>query len=296
MSRHRRVHCATCHDTGTFTRQAELITCTCVAGLEVNLGDIPALTADLETSLARQTATGDRVGARSSEKLLPFDGRAGDTLNAMHRMLAGWVNELATTSPHAGPRCRSACRHESCAQIARDHLPTADIPAMAQWLLRLFPRLVTYPAVEELTADVHRHVTDARHVIDIRADRWYAGPCRTPGCTELDSHGKARPTDMYAAVDAKQVHCRLCHAVYDVAEQRTWLLEQAEDRLATATDCARALTSLGQPVTPERVWKWKERGRLVPHGQDAQERPLFRVGDVIDLLTADRSKDARRAG
>ena len=298
MSRHKHLgsRCPTCHDTGTYTRRDELHTCTCTAGLEINLGDIPALTADLEITLARQTATSDRVGSRSSERLLPYDGRAGDTLTALHRMLAGWINELATTSPHQGPHCQRTCRHESCAQINRDHLPAPTIPAMSAWLLRLFPRLVTYPAIHELTSDVHEHVTAARRVIDIRAERWYAGPCRTPGCVDPDTPGKPRPTDMYAAVDAKQVHCPRCHTAYDVNEQRSWLLAAAEDRLATATDCARALTSLGQPVTPDRIWKWKERGRLIQHGQDAHERPMFRIGDVIDRLAADRDREARRAG
>ena len=38
------------------------------------------------------------------------------------------------------------------------------------------------------------------------------------------------------------------------------------------------------PVTPELVRKWKYRGRLVSRGHDTPGSPLYRVGDVVDLL------------
>lgn len=265
--------CPICRGTGTLSHDGELTACTCPAGLQVNLGDLAALTADLEVQLARQNTLGDRVGSRSTDTPLPFDGTAGRVLAALRKMLAGWVNELLATG---------------------DPAPRNTVPSLAAWLLRQFPRLAHYPQVDELTADVARHVAAARKVIDRPADRVYLGPCKTPGCVELSTQRKPQPTSLYVDPDATTVTCWLCHAEYDVEDRRSELLAVAADRLASAAECARALTSLGEPVTPERIRQWASRGRLIPHGLDPDRHPLYRIGDVQGLLTeAERSREAR---
>lgn len=271
VTRHRR-RCPTCGNTGVMHRAGDLVACTCPAGLEVNLGDLAALDHDLELQVARQNITGDRVGSRGTETPLPFDGTAARIRRGLQRMLAGWVSELASS---------------------REVLPSATIPALAAWLLRQFPQLATYPAVDELTADVAKHVAKARHVIDRPEDRVYLGPCKTAGCVELGSDRKPRPTSLYALPDETTVSCWQCRVDYDVEERRSELLAAAADRLASATECARALTSLGEPCTPERIRKWAERGRLVPHGLDPEKHPLYRIADVQELLV---SAQIRRTG
>jgi len=71
---------------------------------------------------------------------------------------------------------------------------------------------------------------------------------------------------------------------YDMDGRREWLLEAAEDRLERAAHIAQAVTDLGSPISADRIRKWAERGRLVPHATDGRGRPLYRVGDVTELL------------
>jgi hypothetical protein len=54
-------------------------------------------------------------------------------------------------------------------------------------------------------------------------------------------------------------------------------------------------------VNVKTIRTWVTRGHLVPHGHDADGRPLLNVGDVLDLAAADaarretdRAKRARR--
>jgi hypothetical protein len=39
-------------------------------------------------------------------------------------------------------------------------------------------------------------------------------------------------------------------------------------------------------VTASQIRGWAFRGRLIAHGTDQDDRPLYRVGDVIDLLAS----------
>src|SRR5207253_6855693 len=50
----------------------------CTADLTQALAEMPALLDDLDLTLSRQTALGERHGGRSSEKALPYDVRASD--------------------------------------------------------------------------------------------------------------------------------------------------------------------------------------------------------------------------
>lgn len=265
----------TCPTHGQPLHNAELCP-GCIHHLEQALAEIPAIVDDLETTLTRQGATGQRDGGRSATKPLPFDLTASGLLHELHRLLAGWVNEV---------RCSS------------DRLPRdAGTATLARWLQTRLPRLAQYPAATELADDIHRVVERSKWVIDRRPDRWYAGPCLTAGCVEPDVHGRPRPTDLFVQPKAKRVLCRRCGASYDVAERRALLLAAAEDVLATATEIARAVTSLaGVTVRAARVWQWAHRGRLVAHSVDGQGHPLYRVGDVIELLAAEQRKEASRA-
>ncbi len=98
-------------------------------------------------------------------------------------------------------------------------------------------------------------------------------------------------TDLYAMPGDTQVTCPACGARYDVAERRAWLLDAAEDRLATTTEIARAITTLaGQDLTTERLRQWAARGRLTVRARTPDDRPLYRVGDVLSLLHADATR------
>jgi hypothetical protein len=92
------------------------------------------------------------------------------------------------------------------------------------------------------------------------------------------------------------VRCRDCRTVYDVAERREWLLHSAEDVLATAPVISRALTRMGSEVMPDRIRQWASVSgggrRLVRRGRDRSGVPLYRLGDVMDLLAAEARRQA----
>lgn len=124
----------------------------------------------------------------------------------------------------------------------------------------------------------------ARRAVDRPAELLYAGPC--------DQCGE----DLYAHPAAAYVECAACDLVYTVADRRAWLLRSAEDVLATTTEIARAISAYGQPLTGEAIRGYVHRGMLIPHGNRIVGRktvPLYRLGDVLDLLAARAAKEGK---
>lgn len=199
---------------------------------------------------------------------LPFDDTASRVLLATHNALVGWVRTIVTAS---------------------DRWPRNIDAAMCRWLLKRVPAIRVHDEGQDLLASVADMAEVAKRTIDLRPDLWFAGVCGAP---VPDGRCEER---LYAEMSAGTIECDACGAVHDVGERRADLLAAAEDQLETATHLARALTRLGEPVTPERIRKWRERGRLVEHGVDLDGHPTYRVGDVIDLLEQDRERAERRA-
>lgn len=238
----------------------------------------------------RRDLVASGTGLTAQVQPLPFDERAGATLAETRTALVGWVRVLHADRPPAGPAHRR-CRHPSCTSIRRQGWPADDLPAMTRWLLARVPAIRVHPAGAELADDVGGLVESARKAIDLMPDLWFAGVCsaQRPGfqpCTQW----------LYAEMTSGAMDCPRCGATHDVADRRRDLLAAADDQLETATHLAQALTRLGEPVTPERIRKWRERGRLAEHGCDTDGHPMYRVGDVIKLLDQDRERAERRAG
>ncbi len=173
------------------------------------------------------------------------------------------------------------------------------------------------PTVAAMTAYLRRHRTwfvgtlmgaeavtrfevlraDALRVVDRPPDLVYLGICSHPAKEgkpfEVRRHGRVVrynecPEDIYADADATVIDCPRCKTTHSVEHRRDVLLVALNDQLAAAADIARGLPALGLAVTAERIRQWKARGRLVDRGPDG--RPLYRVGDVIDLVLAERAR------
>jgi hypothetical protein len=245
----------------------------CLADLERALGSAGALAAELQVTFARQARLGSGAGRRSAERPLPYDGRASRLALRLRTELVGWARVLAEHAPEPlpGPVC-VACRHRSCRAIRKTRMPADTIGATAAWLLLHLDEIRQHEAAAEMVANITALTRSAERLIDRPADRVYSGPCDVCG------------DDLFGRLDAAEVACRGCGARYDVAARRQWLLAEAEDVLAGAALISRALTRLGSEVRVERVRQWASRGQLAAHGVDANGRPLYRVGDVIDLL------------
>lgn len=233
--------------------------------LERDLGDIPALAEQLDITVSRQTASGARNGARSTERPLAFNYGASEAMYALRNTLVGWVRDL---------------------DPAGADWPADTVPALAMWLLARMGRLRTHPAAEEVVGEVCAAVRECWRAIDRAAERMYAGQCGAAGpegeCVE----------PLYARPDRAAVDCRACGATHLIEERRAKILAELADRLLTAREIARLAAWSGEHPDTARTEKllsvWVARKRLAPHGVDLHGRPTYRFGEVRVMLGESR--------
>lgn len=256
------VNTCTC---GKPTGDSTYLCTDCKADVRNALGNTTELVEDLTLTMSKQRRFGSPIGgSRSAEQPLPFNLVAGNVLRDLHHELLAVVH---------------SCQRSHVPSYGYPHQPGGTSSSMARWLLWRLDGMAAQP----WAADTLRLVqVSARGVgvIDSPATRTFAGPCDDCG------------HDLYARAGKQHVTCHNCGLTYDLAARRRWLLGMVHDRLATATEVARALTSLELPVTAERIRQWKHRGRLAPLAHDPLDRPLYRVGDVVDLLVQQAERSA----
>ena len=243
---------------GAPTSEDAYLCSTCVDDIGRALTDVAELSDELDLSLSKQRRfVIEPSGSAGTVSPLPFDVGASRAIHELRAELVGLV--------------RVCVDHHVASRDYIDADPDDTLPSISRWLLWRVDGMAAQP----WAADVLRLVRIVEHctkVIDRPADRTFAGPC--------DACGQ----DLYVEPGRPDVICFDCGLAYDLAARRAWLLSVVNDRLATAIEIARALTSLSMPVNAERVRQWKHRGRLVERAHDRRGRPLFRVGDVVDLL------------
>ena len=59
--------------------------------------------------------------------------------------------------------------------------------------------------------------------------------------------------------------------------------DRARDRLANSVQLSGLLAALGVEVASSTIRGWCSTGKLVVRGRGQRNRPLYRVGDVLDL-------------
>lgn len=290
----------------------------CASRLEDDLGDVRALVAELDLTRARQDRSGDLGGIggpRASEPLL-YNSDASHDAAAVLNTLTTWVRHIAEergqSLPHAprpparpaGPLCPGIrCRHGSCgrmraiSQLAGRSLSPAA--AAARWLLAgghvewLRHRPEGPDALDEL-----RHaVSVMRWAVDRGQPRWYAGQCgaETIAVQVVAAVFGDPPrcqTELYARPGAKVIRCPDCGTAHQTEDRQQWLLDSAREVLAHAELIGRAATALGKPITPSRIRSYAARGRIAERGTDHAGRPLYQVGEVLDVYDDNRRRRA----
>jgi hypothetical protein len=129
----------------------------------------------------------------------------------------------------------------------------------------------------------------------------YLGPCgaRIETLSDETSVLVSRECDgdIYARVGALSGSCRTCGATASALERQAWLDGTVRTHAFRASEIAQAYR-----VNVNTIRSWAGRGLLVAHGHDGEGRPLFNVGEVLDLAAADaarrateQAKRARRA-
>ena len=219
----------------------------CAGALARDLAEIPALVADVEATLARQTGLAGRYGPRSACPPLAYDPRASAALGALKAVLVGWVRVLAEEDPGTA-------------------WPADTAAACAAWLGIRVGELRVHPAAGDIVGEISAAAGSCWRAIDRAPTLWFAGAC---ACTAA----------MYVRPEALAVTCRVCGACYPMAGRRRDLLESARDYRLTIPELGRALL-----IPAATLRSWHHRGRLAPHGEAAGVA-TYRIGDVLDLLT-----------
>lgn len=228
----------------------------CTTQLAHTLRTLPTLLTQLEITTSRQTRHGIDPGVRSrnAERPLPFPWAAADLLtDAIPNTLATWAADLAHTH-----------------QLAP---PAKEGPAeLAVWLHSQLTAIQRHPRAGELTDEVQSISDTTQAAIDNPPTMHYAGPCH---------HCAA---DLYGWPTATTTTCCQCHTPHDMTQRRAWLLQVIEDKLLYPEEIASAISAwLGTPISRDRIRKWVQRERLIPHTHDAEGRRMYRGGDAIDL-------------
>lgn len=248
--------CASC---GAHRSDNTHLCADCNTELATLLGDIRALVFELDITLSKQRRFEQQTSSsRTAEQALPYDISASNMLHELHAALSVIVE-----------RCIK--QHVRSVDY-RNSTPGKSSQSMSSWLLWRVDGIAAHPWAAETLHTLQRINDRALLVIDRPPERTFAGPC--------DECGR----DLYASAGRATVECRACGLTYDLTARREWLLHAVDDQLATATEIARALTSLDMPVTSERIWQWRHRERIEQRGTDRRQRPLYRVGDVVTLL------------
>jgi hypothetical protein len=239
----------------------------CLDNLSQIIGDMPSLLAELEVTATRQSVIGSGDGGRkSAETALPFNVNAAELLATARNTLTTWVRDAS----------ESGCTVPLVTML--------DERALSLYLIRALPWFRTRPEVTQLMDELAWLRSNVLQAIDRAAPLWFAGPCDECGA------------DLYCKPDAAEVKCETkdCDLIYDVSARRRWLLAVAEDSLATATVTARALTSLGEPVTPSMIRNLAARNQIYPHSVDRDGNPLYKIGEVISALWRRRTSPKRQ--
>jgi hypothetical protein len=178
-----------------------------------------------------------------------------------------------------GPLCRAGygCRHQSCAIIRGRRV---DHPAAraAQFLLTQLDWIRRHADAAAYVEELSAAAALLNRCVDRPPNAAYAGPC----WEELDD-GRC-DFELYAPEGAATVKCGGCGVTHDMDARRRWLRGEAQDALAIAATLAAGLSSLDMPVTSSAIRNLASRGRIAAHGHDPHGRPLYRVGDVVDVL------------
>lgn len=218
---------------------------------------------------------------------LPYSDHAQQLAWAAGNTLVTWARHVAESrgvplpvprGPGHGPVCR-ACHHDDCTTI-RERRRETGAAAAARWLAGHVGWLRMQPEAGAAFDELHH----AAHVVTVLVDspppRWYAGPCWA------DLPAGRCGTELYPPQGVSTVQCPDCGTRHDADQRRVWLLGEARDVLAHAGLIASAMAALGHQVTAAQIRGYAHRGRLLDRGVDDQGRPLYRVGDVADLLDA----------
>lgn len=270
----------------------------CTTTLERSLGNIAVYYADLDTIRQKRArySGGASKGSIGKAQPLPVDHRFLDRKPGSHGQGAG--TELVYATRNTVTTWARIVMEEH--PPVREQAPRDTIGSVCGWLGEQRNWIAGQEWAGELLDEMLDLERRLRRFVDRPAETVYRGLCGSETDT-IDGEVLVCTQALYATTEATFVRCPVCGCEYDTAGRRKTLLEEAQDRHVTVRTLARVLLTLGEVESSEaklenRINVWVARGKIAAHSQrviDGRPRPVYRVGDVLDLLTADaRDKSA----
>lgn len=220
----------------------------------------------------RQARHGTSAGGHGKPgSALPLDLGATARLDAVGNQLGTWARHVA---------------EERGVTVPGDGEPTL---VAARWLADHCEWLRHREECPEFLGDVEACARIVRGIARGPAERVYLGPC---GAAWTDWNPDGTPLeagycdgDVYGLPDGDTGRCRECGAEVDQGERQKWLTAEVRQRAYRASELEHAYG-----LNSATVRKWAERGLIVAHGRDGQGRPLYLLGEVLDLAASEAAR------
>ncbi|AMS03310.1 hypothetical protein BJD62_gp67 [Gordonia phage Lucky10] len=195
---------------------------------------------DLDDTISRQVAFGDKQDGKRTETPVVFNENAAEVAAVLHGTLRAWVEHTCTHSTRVWPGEQRSAHY-------------------AGWLDR---HLIDLAKTEEAPTAVDE-LTDAwkqaKRAIDRPQDQEFAGPCQS-------TTDGVECAGVYCPKNADLKNCQTCGATIDIPALRVTMEEVMRDRLYTKQELRTALVIyLKKPVPRSTIDGWISRGRLADH-------------------------------
>jgi hypothetical protein len=246
---------------------------------------------DVAHGLARHGGGGGASGKPGSR--LPINLAAAAKLDAVQGVLTTWVRHVAEErGVNLAEINGDGLTWLSSSRVGVDQAQAVlgDLGASAEWLGGHCEWMRHRPECDEWLADVEAAVRVIRGVARGPGEQKYLGPCGADLIAQFAEglvDAERCEGDVYGWAGAEKGTCRTCGAQVVQAERRAWLDGQVADRAYRAAHIAGAYG-----ISVNTIRSWALRGRLIEHGHDGDGRPLYLIGDVLQLA---REAAARRA-
>lgn len=253
----------------------------CTHTLRVALTNTAAYYAD-----ALRIVPGQRVRVRGAYQSTPPPStrETVDPISAatdyVDNIILGWARNLSDDRPTIEPF-------------------QTNITTVCGWLESHVGSIVTLEWAGECLREIQECERLLQRLIDRSDTGWYAGICANEVGRETDIHGEIValecPRQLYGTQSSSWVTCPECGRAWDASTRRDAMRAEAMERTAPVRVIARAVVGLSDDEMSverltRRIEQWVARGQLVRAGTkviDRKPRPVYRIGDVFDLLSGD---------
>lgn len=232
---------------------------------------VPGIVEDLDVTITRQDRMqSEKHGGRSATRPLPWNEHASIKQFELNATLNAWALDV------------SKIREDERDQLIHAH--HSDTAAVAEWLLRNLNTLRHHPEANTAHDEITDAIFEARRAVDRPIERIFAGPCGEP---IKDADGEPTAVmcteDLYGAPGKPMAVCK-CGARHAMSERRKWMLDCLEDQVAHSGLLSGLVTNLGVPIASSTIRKYASAGRIKVISVDSNRRPLYRIGDVLDVF------------